>query len=66
MAGVTDLRGRVGRCDAAIAKLAGDVKTCFDSIKSMNQQQQDKTQKIQDKLSSFDQKVIKYFDNIQL
>lgn len=37
--GVTDLRGRVVRCDTSIARLAADMKTAFDSIRNLGQQQ---------------------------
>lgn len=37
--GVTDLRGRVVRCDTSIARLAADLKTAFDSIRNLGQQQ---------------------------
>ena len=57
VAGVTDLRGRVARCDAAIARLSSDLKTCYDSIKAMNQQQQDGQQRMTEKLQSLEVKV---------
>lgn len=57
VAGITDLRGRVGRCDGAIAKLAGDVKTCFHSIKSLNSQGEERAHRLEKKVSQFEHKV---------
>ena len=57
VASITDLRGRVGRCDAAIAKLSGDVKVCFETIKSISQQEQEKHQRVINKLATFEAMV---------
>jgi len=46
VAGLTDLRGRVGRCDTAISQLSTDLKFCLDSIKSLRHEQQQQETKI--------------------
>jgi hypothetical protein len=54
VAGVTDLRSRVVRCDASIARLATDLKAAFDSIQAVAQRQQEQ---IIEKLHHLDTKV---------
>ncbi|XP_020902165.1 protein FAM81A [Exaiptasia diaphana] len=39
VAGVTDLRGRVARCDHAIERLIADVRTCVEAINELRQKQ---------------------------
>ena len=39
VAGLTDLRGRVVRCDAAITQLSADLRLCIDSVRSLGQEQ---------------------------
>ena len=55
--GLSDLRGRVARCDAAIARLAADSKTSNDSIRQLSLQQQQQEARLNDKLKSLDSKV---------
>ncbi|ELU06030.1 hypothetical protein CAPTEDRAFT_149793 [Capitella teleta] len=54
VAGVTDLRGRVARCDAAIARLSGDLKACHDATKALSQQQLENQQRVTEKLQSLE------------
>ncbi|XP_013411484.1 protein FAM81A [Lingula anatina] len=57
VAGLTDLRGRVARCDASIAKLASDSKACFESIKSLNTEHQNLNTKLMEKLQDIENKM---------
>ena len=57
VASLTDLRGRIVRCDTSIAKLSSDVRGCFDSIKQVTQQQQDSQNRLMDRLHQLESKV---------
>lgn len=59
VASLTDLRGRIVRCDTAIGKLSGDVRSCFDSIRQLNQQQQEMANRIMDRMHGLEQQVWK-------
>ena len=54
---LADLRSRVARCDASIARLASDLKTCYESIRTLNQSQQDNNSKLVEKIHQVDSKV---------
>ena len=58
VATLTDLKGRIVRCDSAIAKLGTDVRSCFDSIRQLNNQQQDVANKMSDRMNGIEQQVI--------
>ncbi len=58
VAGVTDLRGRVARCDAATARLAADIKSCNESIQLLNQNQQEQQGRLLDRVLGLDAKVM--------
>ena len=66
VAGVTDLRGRVARCDASIAKLSSDLKGVLDANKSLNQQHSGHSEKLADKLAYMDRKVSSKSSSIKL
>jgi peptidoglycan hydrolase CwlO-like protein len=57
IAGQTDLRGRVARCDASLSRLSADIKACNDNIKTLALQVTDNTNRIYDRFQSFEQKV---------
>ena len=57
VAGLTDLRGRVARCDASISKLSTDIKGCNDSIRTLSQQQHDNHAKTFERIQDLDVKV---------
>jgi hypothetical protein len=58
VAGVTDLRSRVVRCDTSIARLAADLKTAYESIQAVGQRQQEQNAQIIEKLHHLDTKVL--------
>ena len=53
----TDIRGRIARCDAAIAKLASDLHHCQEGVKGTSGTQQTTYQKLQDKIQALELKV---------
>lgn len=55
--GVTDLRGRVVRCDASIARLAADLKTVFDSVRNLGQQQLEQNSRLVESVHALDARV---------
>ena len=57
VAGVTDLRSRVVRCDASINRLATDLKAAFDAVNSVAQKQQEQNAQIIEKLHQLETKV---------
>jgi len=57
VAGVTDLRGRVVRCDTSIARLAADLKNAFDTIRNLSQQQQDHSARLIENVHALDTRV---------
>lgn len=61
VATLTDLRGRIVRCDAAIAKIGTDMRLCFDSIRQLNQQQQEVSNRIMDRIHGLEQQVKLFF-----
>ena len=58
MASLTDLRGRIVRCDTSISKLSSELRNCSDSIKQVNGQQQDIQNKLLDRIHNLESKVI--------
>ncbi|CAH1796182.1 unnamed protein product [Owenia fusiformis] len=65
VAGLTDLRGRVVRCDASIARLSTDLKTCQDTVRSSTGQFQSEQQKFQEKINYLErrlQEISSHFD----
>lgn len=52
------MRGRIARCDAAIAKLALDVQKCQDGQSGASGNQQVSYQRLQDKIQALEIKVI--------
>ena len=57
VAGLTDLRGRVVRCDTAISQLSADLKFCTDSIKSLGHERQQQETRIMSRLQRVDDRV---------
>nr|KAG5685670.1 hypothetical protein BaRGS_014477 [Batillaria attramentaria] len=58
VATLTDLRGRIVRCDSAISKLSTDVRSCFDSIRQLNHQQQELSNRMMDRMHGIEQQLI--------
>ncbi|XP_076443790.1 protein FAM81A-like [Babylonia areolata] len=58
VATLTDLKGRIVRCDSAISKLGTDVRSCFDSIRQLNHQQQEVSNRIMDRINGIEQQLI--------
>lgn len=52
VAGVTDLRGRVARCDHAIERLLTDVRTCAEAINELRQKQDANIKSTNEKLQN--------------
>ena len=59
VATLTDLKGRIVRCDSAISKLGTDMRSCFDSIRQLNQQQQEVSNRIMDRMNGLEQQVLR-------
>ena len=64
VAGLTDVRSRIARADAAIARLIADTKATSDAIKGIQQQQQDHQNRVLEKLQSLENKVITVIVNL--
>lgn len=58
VATLTDLRGRIVRCDSAIGKLSTDVRSCFDSIRQLNHQNQELSNRMMDRMHGIEQQLI--------
>ena len=58
VASLTDLRGRIVRCDTSISKLSQELRNCSDSIKQVNGQQQDNQNRLLDRIHNLESKVI--------
>ncbi|KAK7116211.1 protein FAM81A-like isoform X2 [Littorina saxatilis] len=65
VATLTDLKGRIVRCDSAIGKLGTDVRSCFDSIRQLNVQQQEVTNRIGDRMNGIEQQLIALNNQIE-
>lgn len=57
VAGVTDLRGRVVRCDTSIARLSADLKNAFDTIRNLSQQQQEHSARVVENVHALDTRI---------
>ena len=57
VAGLTDLRGRVARCDSNIARLSADLQMCSESVRGLSQQQQEQNARVMDRIQLLDVKV---------
>lgn len=55
---VTDMRGRIARCDAGIAKLVSEHLIVQDGLKQANTQHQTEYQRLQDKIQALELKVM--------
>ena len=54
---LTDLRGRIVRCDSSISKLSTDVRSCFESIKQLGNQQQEIQSRLMDRMHGIEAQV---------
>lgn len=57
VASLTDLRGRVVRCDTSIAKLSTDLRQSQDALKFTNQQAQDIQNKLTERIHGLEAQV---------
>lgn len=57
VASLTDLRGRIVRCDTSIAKLSQELRSCFENIKQVGQGQQDQQNRLLDRIHEMESKV---------
>jgi hypothetical protein len=57
VATLTDLRGRIVRCDTSLAKLSQEIRQCFESVKQVNQTQQDQQNRVLDRIHELESKV---------
>lgn len=65
VATLTDLRGRIVRCDTSISKLSTDLRGCFDSIKQVTQQQQDSQNRVMDRLHQLESRLVSISSQIE-
>ncbi|XP_070541707.1 protein FAM81A-like [Ptychodera flava] len=61
---VVDLRGRVARCDASIARLSADLRTVYESIAVLNRQLQDNNTIVLNAVRKLDSKMGQLTDRI--
>ena len=57
VAGLTDLRGRVGQCGTAITKLAADIRTTNDAVRLQNGESREHDSQLNSKIQSMDIRV---------
>jgi hypothetical protein len=57
VAGVTDLRGRVARCDHAIERLVADVRSCAEAINELRQKQESNSKSTNERLQNLQSTV---------
>jgi len=57
VATLTDLRGRIVRCDTNIGKLSQELRGCFDNLKQVGQGQQDQQNRTLDQIHALESKV---------
>lgn len=58
VATLTDLRGRIVRCDTSIAKLSQEIRQCFDTIKQATKGQQDQQDRFVDRIHELESKIV--------
>lgn len=58
VATLTDLRGRIVRCDTSIAKLSQELRSCVDNLKQVGQGQQDQQNRLLDRIHELESKVL--------
>lgn len=58
VASLTDLRGRIVRCDTSIAKLSSELRNALDSVKQMGGQQQDNQNRVLDRIHNLESKIV--------
>ncbi|XP_006818337.1 protein FAM81A-like [Saccoglossus kowalevskii] len=54
---VVDLRGRVARCDASIARLSADLRTVFETVSVLNRQLQENNSAVMSAIRRLDHKI---------
>ncbi|XP_078685754.1 protein FAM81A-like [Branchiostoma floridae x Branchiostoma belcheri] len=64
VAGVGDLRGRVARCDASIARLAADLRTVSESLQAVHREQANSTAILKNKLDRLEQSTSELNSNL--
>ncbi|PAA90101.1 hypothetical protein BOX15_Mlig013284g1 [Macrostomum lignano] len=57
VAGITDLRGRVARCDASIGKLAADLKQNGETVRMLSQSENEEHQRLKDRLAQMERSM---------
>ncbi|XP_046373676.1 protein FAM81A-like [Haliotis rufescens] len=55
---LSDLRGRIVRCDTAIAKLSVDMRTSFDSIRVLSGQQQELQSRLMERMHGIESQLV--------
>ncbi|XP_052098447.1 protein FAM81A-like [Mytilus californianus] len=58
VASLTDLRGRIVRCDTSIAKLSSELRNCTDSLKQIGGTQQDNQNRLLDRIHNLESKIV--------
>lgn len=61
---LTDIRGRIVRCDTSISKLSSDLRAALDTVKQVSREQQDLQGKIMDRIHGLESKVSRYLPNL--
>lgn len=65
VATLTDLRGRIVRCDTSLAKLSQEIRQCFESVKQVNQSQQDQQNRVLDRIHELESKIVSLTGNVE-
>jgi DNA replicative helicase MCM subunit Mcm2 (Cdc46/Mcm family) len=60
VASLTDLRGRIVRCDTSISRLSTELHNATAAIKQMSQQQNDMQGKIMERIHEVEARVSEY------
>ncbi|KAL4227871.1 hypothetical protein ACF0H5_013309 [Mactra antiquata] len=58
VATLTDLRGRIVRCDTSISKLSQELRQCFDAVKQVGQSHQDNQNRLMDRIHELESKIV--------
>ncbi|XP_052795842.1 protein FAM81A-like [Mya arenaria] len=58
VATLTDLRGRVVRCDSSLAKLSQEIRQCFEAVKQVGQGQSDQQNRLLDRIHEMESKIV--------
>ncbi|KAH3842351.1 protein FAM81A-like [Dreissena polymorpha] len=65
VATLTDLRGRIVRCDTSIGKLSQEIRQCFEAVKQVGQGQSDQQNRLLDRIHEMESKIVSLSGNVE-